>query len=229
MIGKSGVRREAHAGHEVKTSFTSSFAFFVLFVVSSSLFCSTTAHASPEEAYGQAISQAAGGHLQLAEAQLAGALALGLTDAAWRERMSAAQILLEMRRQQSAQPPLALPGLHAALVANYLAATPPPATASPLAVGTLATLLPGSGHAFLGRWRDAGVVAMLVWPLIGLSLWAARRRMGPVTVFFALLTTWLWSGTVYSAISLAERGDLESYLLWWQGLWMASGLPGRPW
>jgi len=53
--------------------------------------------------------------------------------------------------------------------------------------------------------------------------------MGPVTVFFVLTTLWLWSGSVFSAVSLAERGSFEAYVLWWQGLWQASGLPGRPW
>ena len=70
---------------------------------------------------------------------------------------------------------------------------------------------------------------MLVWPMLLLTLWAARRHMGPVTVFFALITVWLWSGTVFSSMSLAERASFEAYTLWWQGLWQASGLQGQPW
>ena len=93
----------------------------------------------------------------------------------------------------------------------------------------LATIFPGAGHAWQGRWQDAWVAAIMVWPMLILTLWAASRRMGPVTIFFAMITAWLWSGTVFSSISLAERGGMESYLLWWQGVWQASGLPGRPW
>ena len=95
--------------------------------------------------------------------------------------------------------------------------------------GLLATIFPGAGHAWQERWNDAVVAAIMVWPMLILTLWAAYRRMGPVTIFFAMITAWLWSGTVFSAISLAERGDVEAYLVWWQGLWQASALPGRPW
>jgi len=61
------------------------------------------------------------------------------------------------------------------------------------------------------------------------TFWADRRDMGPVTVFFAMITAWLWSGMVFSATSLAERGGYELYYAWWQQLWQASGLPSKPW
>ena len=53
--------------------------------------------------------------------------------------------------------------------------------------------------------------------------------MGPVTAFFALVTAWLWSGSVFSAIALAERGGMEAYLDWWRELWRFAAIPGRPW
>jgi hypothetical protein len=115
------------------------------------------------------------------------------------------------------------------LMSNWLKQHPIPAVEDSIMPGLLAAIIPGSGHAWLGRWGDAGVAAMLVWPLLILTFWAARRDMGPVTVFFALITAWLWSGTVFSATSLAERGDYELYYAWWQQMWQASGLPSKPW
>ncbi len=148
----------------------------------------------------------------------------------WRQRKEAAEQLIGMRAvQQTVFPTRSVPNPHLALASAYASAHPllPDATRWPATA--LAVLLPGAGHAWQGRWKDAGMAAMMVWPMLILTLWAARRRMGPVTVFFALITIWLWSGTVFSSISLAERGNAEMYLAWWQGVWQASGLPGSPW
>ena len=148
---------------------------------------------------------------------------------AWKTRMQTAAILLQLKGQQSTQLPSDLGNEYLLLAAAYAQSRPQPEVTQTWPVGLLAALLPGAGHAWLGRWHDAGVAAAFVWPLLILTLWAARRHMGPVTVFFALLTVWFWSGTVFSAVSLAERGSFELYLSWWQGLWQASGLPSRPW
>jgi len=148
--------------------------------------------------------------------------------AVWQQRMLAAADLLQM--QQGQQPSLvALNNDYIRLAAAYITAHPPAEAAPVWPTAVLATVLPGAGHAWLGRWHDALVAALFVWPLLLLTLWARRRRMGPVTVFFAGLTLWLWSGTVFSAISLAERGSMALYALWWQQLWQASALPGTPW
>jgi len=151
----------------------------------------------------------------------------------WRERMQAAGALLEMRKRQVMKPPLtfnpAPNSSHAGLMDQYIHHHPSPELVKAWIPGLLATLFPGSGHAWLGRWHDAAVAAILVWPMLLLTFWAWKRRMGPVTVFFGLLTLWLWSGTVFSAVSLAERGGMEAYMAWWQGLWQFTGLPGRPW
>lgn len=147
----------------------------------------------------------------------------------WRERMLAASVLLNMKKQQLTQLPLIKHNNYLKLAESYRQANMQPQPVEIWPVALLASILPGVGHAWLGRWHDAGVAAAFVWPLLILTLWAARRKMGPVTVFFALLTLWLWSGTVFSAISLAERGSFELYMQWWQQLWQASALPGRPW
>lgn len=185
--------------------------------------------ASPGQAYDAAIALAARGNTAEAMAMMQGAAAsLPATDP-WRQRLEAARWLLSMRRMHTG---IAMaPGANGwvLLADRYLKGHPIPAAKAAWPTGLLAAVLPGAGHARLGRWRDAATAAMLVWPMLLLTVWAARRRMGPVTVFFAILTLWLWSGTVFSAVSLAERGGAEAYMAWWQHLWLASGLPGRPW
>jgi len=189
---------------------------------------SANALAGPADAYRQAINIAAGGDERAAIAAL-DALATALpADDIWRARARTAGALLSMRMRRSALVPAGA-GPQLALADAYVADHPLLPDAVRWPATALAVLLPGAGHAWQGRWRDAATAAMMVWPMLLLTFWAARRRMGPVTLFFALITAWLWSGTVFSSLSLAERGTLESYLAWWQHLWQASGLPGRPW
>jgi len=185
--------------------------------------------AASQQAYEQAIVMAAAGHEREAIARLQGAAAVLPSGDVWQERMALAAELIDMRRQQGFE--FAKPGqfAHARLAVFYLREHARPEIRNSWLSGVLASVFPGAGHAWQGRWRDALVAVVMVWPMLILTLWAAYRSMGPVTVFFAMITAWLWSGTVFSAISLAERGDMESYLVWWQGLWQASGLPGRPW
>jgi len=184
------------------------------------------AAADAADAYRQAMALAVQGRDAQAVAMLAGAAETA--PEVWSERMRAAARLLTMRARQGIELP-PVDGLNGALIAAYGQTHAAPTAADPRLAGILATLFPGAGHAWLGRWHDAGVAVLLVWPILLLTLWAWRRGMGPLTVFFVLLTLWLWSGTVFSAVSLAERGGFEAYVQWWQGLWQASGLPGRPW
>ncbi|HCS12297.1 MAG: hypothetical protein COS82_11370 [Zetaproteobacteria bacterium CG06_land_8_20_14_3_00_59_53] len=186
----------------------------------------TPAQADASDAYHRAIDLATQGRDAEAVAMLAGAHEVAPD--VWAERMRLAAALISMRTRQAVEPPAA-DGLNAALVNAYAQAHTAPSSADSRTTGLLAALFPGAGHAWLHRWHDAGTAALLVWPMLLLSLWAWRRGMGPVTVFFVLTTLWLWSGSVFSAVSLAERGSFEAYVLWWQGLWQASGLPGRPW
>jgi len=184
------------------------------------------ADAEAGDVYRQAVALAAQGRDAEAVAMLAGAAELA--PAVWNERMRVAAQLLAMRARQGVELPSA-DGLNGALIVDYdnTHAAPQPADARFTAI--LAGIFPGAGHAWLGRWHDAGIAALMVWPMLLLTLWSWRRHMGPLTVFFALITLWLWSGSVFSAVSLAERGAFEAYMLWWQGLWQASGLPSRPW
>jgi hypothetical protein len=186
--------------------------------------------ASPQQAYEKAMVLAASGHDSEAVAHLQGAVAVMSNTDAWQERMTLAVMLLDMRRYQRVELTKSnRPSTHVRLADAYLKEHGRPEVKDSWLPGVLASIFPGAGHAWQGRLKDALVAAVMVWPLLILTLWAAYRRMGPVTVFFTLMTAWLWSGTVFSAVSLAERGDFEVYIVWWQGLWQASALPGRPW
>jgi len=196
------------------------------------LLVAVPASADPGTAYRAAMDMAAQGRDREAVARLQGALdALpeGAGPGEWRGWLASAAALLDMRRELRLQPTVTETGAAIERVNGYLATAPPPEQGRPWVAALFGAIFPGAGHAWLGRWRDGVKAATLVWPMFLLTVWAWRRRMGPVTVFFAAVTVWLWSGTVFSAYSLARRGDLHAYLAWWQGVWQASGLPGRPW
>ncbi|MDX8413900.1 MAG: hypothetical protein R8J85_07410 [Mariprofundales bacterium] len=196
---------------------------FVFFIV----FCAVplAAQATPTQAWQQALQQ---GDAAQSALMLQGAATVLREGDPWRSRMLVAAELYAMRAHQVVRPAQPLIGNHGVLATGWLQQHPAPNPEKIWLVATVATVLPGAGHLLLHRWRDALVVLVLVWPMIGLTLWAARREMGPVTLFFTLITTWLWSGTVFSAVSLAKRGGLEHYEQWWRALWQASGLPGTP-
>ncbi len=186
--------------------------------------------AASKQVYQRAIMQTVAGEEAEAVARLQGAAAVLPAGDIWQERMVLAALLIDMRRHQTVEPiEFNHRSAHARLASAYLQEHARPEAGSSWIPGVLASIVPGAGHAWQGRWRDAAIAALMVWPMLVLTLWAARRRMGPVTLFFAMITAWLWSGTVFSAVSLAERGNFDLYLAWWQGLWQASALPGRPW
>jgi len=192
------------------------------------------AQASPEQVWQQSMQLAQQGQDRQAIAVLEGAILQSGQSNVWTQRFDIAKRLLKLRydaKVNSTYNTLMLNqnNQYDILMQSWLQQHPIPAVEESIMPGLLAAIIPGAGHAWLGRWGDAGVSAMLVWPLLILTFWAARRDMGPVTVFFALITAWLWSGTVFSATSLAERGDFELYYAWWQQLWQASGLPSKPW
>ncbi|MDQ6976539.1 MAG: hypothetical protein Q9M75_00335 [Ghiorsea sp.] len=198
------------------------------------LFLPLLAQAAPEQVWQQSMQFAQQGQDREAIALLEGAILQSGQATVWTQRFDIAKRFLKLRRDakiNSIYNTLMLNNRnqHDMLMQNWLQTHPIPAVEESIMPGLLAAVIPGSGHAWLGRWGDAGVAAMLVWPLLILTFWAARRDMGPVTVFFALITAWLWSGTVFSATSLAERGDFELYYAWWQEAWVASGLPSKPW
>ncbi len=198
------------------------------------IFFPVIGHATPEQVWQESMRLAQTGQDKQAIALLKGAILQAGQPNVWTQRFDVAKRLLKLRydaKLNSTYNTL-IPksdNQYDMLMQTWLAQHSIPEVEDSIMPGLLAAILPGTGHAWLGRWGDAGVAAMLVWPLLILTFWAARRDMGPVTVFFALITAWLWSGTVFSATSLAERGDFEIYYAWWQQMWAASGLPSRPW
>ncbi len=192
-------------------------------------------YADTAATYRHALSQAAQGQLRAAQEMLGSIHNDGPDRSIWPQRAAAAGVLLSMRMDQQIDfPPQSFsaqsgPNSYLSLASAYASTHPLIRDGRRWMATLLAVILPGAGHAWQGRWHDAGTAALMVWPMLILTIWAALRKMGPVTLFFALITIWLWSGTVFSSISLAERGNAESYMLWWQGVWQASGLPGRPW
>jgi len=184
---------------------------------------------SAEHVYQQSLQMALQGSLSESIVALQAASAVLPPENIWRERMLAASVLLGIRKQGTVRLLVSDDNNYLRLAKAYIQAHPHPESMRVWPVAVLASAFPGAGHAWQGRWHDAVVAALFVWPLLILTWWAARRKMGPVTVFFGLLTLWLWSGTVFSAVSLAERGDFELYVQWWQGVWQASALQGRPW
>jgi len=203
--------------------------FLFLLCLFVSLPSQATASEASQRVYQQSINMASQGKLSEAIVALQAASAMLPKEDIWRERMLAASVLLHMREKQSETFISSNQNANLQLALTYLETHQQEKPSQVWPAGLLATIFPGAGHAWQGRWGDAAVAALFVWPLLILTLWAARRKMGPVTVFFALLTVWLWSGTVFSAISLAERGNLEVYMQWWQQLWQASALPSHPW
>jgi len=190
----------------------------------------TFSHANPVEAYQQALALAAQGDTRSAIAMLRGAESSLPATLPIYVRIHAAAELLTMQLQRQQQLPDPQGNLHLILASRFLQDAPPPTTQRSLVPAILAAIFPGAGHAWLGRWHDATTAALLVFPMMLLSIWAWRRSLGPVTVFFSLITLWLWSGTVFSALSLAERANHITYLAWWQSLWHAAALPGHvPW
>ncbi len=191
--------------------------------------------ATPEQVWQESMRLAQEGQDGQAIAVLNGALLQSNEEnSVWSQRFDMAKRLLELRLHAKVHSEYGTldttsNNQYMLLLQGWLDKHPKPEVEESIIPGLLAAILPGTGHAWLGRWGDAGVAAMLVWPLLILTLWAARRDMGPVTVFFAMITAWLWSGTVFSAMSLAERGDFEVYYAWWQQMWIASGLPSRAW
>jgi len=75
------------------------------------------------------------------------------------------------------------------------------------------SVVPGLGHLSLGDWRTA-LTALLI---NGLFLWALvyalHQRHWPYAAVFGLVVAILWSGTIFSAHSLALREAREARLL----------------
>jgi tetratricopeptide (TPR) repeat protein len=75
----------------------------------------------------------------------------------------------------------------------------------PHVAGILAALLPGLGHAYLGRWEDAGLVFVVNGAFLAGTLEAIERRNRALAAGMALGELLWYSGNVFSAVSNAHK------------------------
>ncbi|RMG91470.1 MAG: hypothetical protein D6703_04975, partial [Zetaproteobacteria bacterium] len=184
------------------------FAIMVLmFLAAGHAFAAEPVSQTDRMAYESWIAKAAQGDLRSSVKGLNQLAARLPSDSIWHERCQMASLLLEMRRQRSTHlPPIAMPTISYRLVERkwrQLEQLAPPPPSWLVLAG--AVVVPGGGHAIMGRWHDAWVSFVMTGFMVWLTCWAFRRRMGPVTVFFGVMTVWLWGGTIFSAVSLHER------------------------
>ncbi len=75
----------------------------------------------------------------------------------------------------------------------------------PHVAGLLAALLPGLGHAYLGRWEDAGLVFMVNGAFLAATLEAIEKRNRALAAGMAFAELIWYSGNVFSAVSNAHK------------------------
>ncbi len=76
---------------------------------------------------------------------------------------------------------------------------------SPWTAGILAGLLPGAGHAYLGRWEDAALVFLVNGVFLGATLEAVEKRQPALAGGMALAELIWYSGNIFSAVSNAHK------------------------
>lgn len=75
----------------------------------------------------------------------------------------------------------------------------------PHMAAALAALLPGLGHAYLGRWEDAGLVFLVNGAFLAATLEAIDKKSLPLAGGMALAELLWYSGNIFSALSNAHK------------------------
>lgn len=75
----------------------------------------------------------------------------------------------------------------------------------PLLAGILASIIPGSGHAYLGRWEDAALVFAVNGAFIAATLEAVKEEKPVLAAGMAAAELLWYSGNIFSAISSAYK------------------------
>ena len=75
----------------------------------------------------------------------------------------------------------------------------------PLTAGTLAALIPGLGHAYVTRYRDATVAFVLNGLFIWATVEAFNRDHNALGVILGILGLGWYTGNIYSAVNVAHK------------------------
>jgi hypothetical protein len=81
----------------------------------------------------------------------------------------------------------------------------PPSEKSPWMAGVLAAILPGAGHAYTDRWRDAGLVFSVNSAFTAATLEAIRKENHALAGGMALAELLWYSGNIFSAVGSAHK------------------------
>jgi tetratricopeptide (TPR) repeat protein len=76
---------------------------------------------------------------------------------------------------------------------------------SPVIAGMLAALLPGAGHLYLGRYKDAGLVFAVNSAFLAATLEAASKENEALTGGLAALEALWYGANIFSAVSSAHK------------------------
>lgn len=89
---------------------------------------------------------------------------------------------------------------------------------SPWMAGALAAILPGAGHAYLGRWEDAALVLSVNAAFLGATVEAIQRREPALAGGMALAELLWYSGNVFSAVSNTHKHNRLLRDRWAEGI-----------
>jgi tetratricopeptide (TPR) repeat protein len=103
----------------------------------------------------------------------------------------------------------ALAGRAAQGAAHIRANTPLPEK-SPWTAGLLAAVLPGAGHAYLGRWRDAGLAFSMNAAFTAATLEAIQKDNPALAGTLALAELIWYSGNIFSAVGSAHKHNRQA-------------------
>jgi tetratricopeptide (TPR) repeat protein len=114
--------------------------------------------------------------------------------------------------------PLSALGASARQGAASIRSHTPPKDKSPWVAGLLAAVLPGAGHLYAERWRDAGLVFAVNGAFTGATLEAIDKE-NPTLAGVLAFTELIWySGNIFSAVGSAHkhnrrlRDELSGYV-----------------
>ena len=88
---------------------------------------------------------------------------------------------------------------------------------SPWMAGALAALLPGAGHAYLGRWEDAALVFTVNGAFLGATVEALEKDQPALAGAMALAELLWYSGNIFGAVSSAHKHNRVLAQQWAEG------------